>query len=130
MQNLAVFIHDFSVKVSQVLMLGTCIWFICTTKYFDSTIILTPRVLCKMQACRARGVLILPEWESASFGPLICSKNRFFKPFVFDYLIIFSGINFYQPCKNGSGSFGIESLKFRMFAPLICFNKGDEMCPC
>jgi hypothetical protein len=86
---------------------------------FVPPIILIPRVLCKMQACRARGVLIVPEWKSASFWPLICSKNGLFQSFVIDYLILPSGKNFYQPCKNGSGLFGIGDLKFRMFALLI-----------
>ena len=37
-------------------------------------VILVSRVLRKMEICRAKGILVVPEWRSANFWSLICSS--------------------------------------------------------
>jgi hypothetical protein len=88
---------------------------------FVPPIILIPRVLLKMQSCGAKGVLIVPEWKSANFWPMIWTSDGHFKSFVIDYMELPTAISYYIPCKNGSGLFGVENLKFRMLALLISF---------
>ena len=46
------------------------------------------------RACRAKGTLIVPEWPSAVFWPLICPDEKGFASFVkdFNYLPIVEGL--------------------------------------
>ena len=74
-----------------------------------------------MQSCGAKGVLIVPEWKSANFWPMIWTSDGHFKSFVIDYMELPTAISYYIPCKNGSGLFDVENLKFRMLALLISF---------
>lgn len=84
-------------------------------------IILIPRILKKMAYCKAEGVLIVPEWRSASFWPLICEHDGKFCTFVKDMIVLPSEKEYYVPCKNSVGIFGTEDLKFRMIALKIEF---------
>ena len=84
-------------------------------------IILTSRVLKKMENCRAKGILVVPEWRSANFWPLICSVEGEMKPFIFDWMYLPTEKHFYTPCKNGAGIFGNEDLRFNMLALYINF---------
>jgi len=88
---------------------------------FVPPIILIPRVLLKMQSCGAKGVLIVPEWKSANFWPMIWTSDGHLKSFVIDCMVLPTEKMYYIPCKNGSGLFGVEDLKFRMLALLISF---------
>ena len=45
-------------------------------------IILVSRVLKKMESCKAKGILVLPEWRSANFWPLLYANDREMKPFI------------------------------------------------
>lgn len=89
--------------------------------FYVPPIILVPRVLYKMQSCHASGVLIIPEWKSTTFWPMIWSTEGCFEFFIKDWLYLPTEKSYYTPCKNHSGSFGIEDLKFRMLALLIQF---------
>lgn len=88
---------------------------------FVPPVILAARVLRKMKHCRAKGILVVPEWKSANFWPLLTCKNGQFSLFVKDCLILPSNKESYRSCKNGSGIFGIENLRFRMLALFIDF---------
>ena len=90
---------------------------------FVPPIILVARVIKKMQNCKARGVLVVPEWRSANYWPLLCNVNGDFKQFVQDYMYLPINKRYYTPCKNGSGIFGLDDLKFNMFALYITFKK-------
>lgn len=84
-------------------------------------VILISRVLKKMESCRAKGILVVPEWRSASFWPLICPTYGQMKPFILDWMYLPTEKRFYTPCKNGIGMFGTEDLKFNMLALCIQF---------
>ena len=85
-------------------------------------IILVSRVLKKMENCKAKGILVLPEWRSANFWPLLCANDREMKPFILDWMYLPTEKCFYTPCKNGIGIFGTEDLKFNMLALYVNFN--------
>ena len=44
-------------------------------------------VLYQMKSCKAKGTLVVPEWKSAPFRPLLCSFDRplLFQDFVKDF---------------------------------------------
>ena len=84
-------------------------------------VILVSRVLRKMESCRAKGILVVPEWRSANFWPLICSSYGQMKSFVLDWMYLPTEKSFYTACKNGIGMFGTEDLKFNMLALYIQF---------
>ena len=95
------------------------------SQYFGlyvSPIILVSRVLKKMENCKAKGILVLPEWRSAYFWPLLCANDREVKPFILDWMYLPTEKCFYTPCKNGIGIFGTEDLKFNMLALYVNFN--------
>ena len=79
-------------------------------------IILVSRVLKKMESCRAKGILVIPEWRSANFWPLICTNHGEMKSFILDWMHLPTEKCYYTPCKNGTGIFGNEDLKFNMLA--------------
>ena len=67
--------------------------------------------------CKSEGVLLVPEWKSAYFWPLITPDGEKFYPFVLDYLVLDP---FYiNDCKNGSVFTGF--VKFRSLALLFSF---------
>ena len=86
---------------------------------FVPPVILAARVICKMQYCKAYGVLVVPEWRSANFWPLLCDERGCFKPFVKDMMYLPTNKESYRPCKNGVGIFGNEDLRFNMLALYI-----------
>ena len=47
-------------------------------------IVLVSRVLKKMESCNAKGILVVPEWRSANFWPLLCSFYGEMKSFIVD----------------------------------------------
>lgn len=61
--------------------------------YFCLPIYLVPRVLYHAMNCRCKGTLIVPEWPSAAFWPLIYNLCGDFEEFVIDY--------FYFPIMTG-----------------------------
>lgn len=73
-----------------------------------------------MQKDRANGVLIVPLWRSAIYWPLLCSNGNFI-PNVVDWIDLPKNKENYTPCRNGTGIFGTENLKFRMLALRIIF---------
>jgi hypothetical protein len=87
-------------------------------------ICLVTRVLCKMRNCRSRGVLVIPQWRSANFWPLLCTDCGLFKSFIIDWLYLPTEKGCYTPCRNGVGMFGNEDLKFPMLALYIDFSHG------
>jgi hypothetical protein len=84
-------------------------------------IILIARVLKKMESCKARGVLVAPEWKSANYWPMLCGPVGVFRPFVKDWIYLPVNKHSYTPCINGVGIFGNEDLRFSMMALYIDF---------
>ena len=74
-----------------------------------------------MENCRAKGILVVPEWRSANFWPLICSTYGQIKSFILDWMYLPQEKSFYTTCKNGIGLFDTEDLKFNMLALYIQF---------
>ena len=72
------------------------------------------------KVCYAVGVIVVPLWKSASFWPLIWNGNSFIKN-VIDWIDLPVAKEYYIPCKNNSGMFGKENLKFRMLALKVDF---------
>ena len=88
----------------------------CFYGLFVPPVHLVARVLKKMQYCGVKGVLIIPEWRSASFWPLLCDDKGHFRSFVQDMIYLPTKKEYYKPCRNGVGIFGNEDLKFNMLA--------------
>ena len=84
-------------------------------------IILVSRVLKKMESCRAKGILVIPEWRSANFWPLICTNQSEMKSFILDWMHLPTEKFYYTPCINGIGMFGNEDLKFNILALYVNF---------
>ena len=70
--------------------------------YFCPPIYLVPRVLHHARACRCVGTLIIPEWPSAIFWPLICSFGKVFADFVVDVLYLPLGEKLFVRGRRGS----------------------------
>ena len=65
-----------------------------------------------MESCRAKGILVVPEWRSANFWPLICSSYGQMKSFILDWMYLPTEKSFYTACKNGIGRFETEDFCF------------------
>ena len=78
--------------------------------------ILVSRDLKQMQEQKARGILVIPHWPSASFWPLICSETGGFVKNIIDWIDLPILKEFYTPCRNGVGILETQDLKFRMLA--------------
>lgn len=82
-------------------------------------VMLVARVLKKLMACKAKGVLVVPEWKSANFWPLLCKEGGQFRQCIRDCIFLPTDKHSYTPCKNGAGIFGNEDLKFNMLALFV-----------
>ena len=56
--------------------------------YLCPPVYLVPRVLRHAQACRCVGSLVVPEWPSAAFWPLLCVSEWEFQSFVVDAMYL------------------------------------------
>ena len=101
----------------------------CFYGLFVPPVHLVERVLKKIQYCGVKGVLIIPEWRSASFWPLLCDDKGHFRSFVQDMIYLPTKKEHYKPCRNGVGIFGNEDLKFNMLALYIncCVDMYDAL---
>ena len=82
---------------------------------------LISKVLEKMKFDNVKGVMVVPLWQSASFWPLIWNGTSFIDN-VIDWIDLPGQKEYYIPCKNNSGIFGKENLKFRMLALKMDFS--------
>ena len=81
------------------------------------------RVLQKMELDRAKGVLVVPLWNSAVFWPILCPNGNFI-PNVKDWIDLPTKKEFYVSSLTGKGIFGNIDLQFRMLVLSIDF-KGE-----
>ena len=56
--------------------------------YLCPPVYLVPRVLRHAQECRCVGTLVVPEWPSAAFWPLLCVSELEFQSFVVDAMYL------------------------------------------
>ena len=54
----------------------------------DGCIQLIPKVIKHMKRCRAKGVLIVPEWHSGLFWPVLCKNQYEFEHLVKDVFVL------------------------------------------
>ena len=80
------------------------------------------RVVNKMMVDRARGILVVPQWNSAVFWPLLCPNGHFI-PEILDVIHLPSDRRFYVPCQSEKCMFGNVNLKFDMLACYMDFRK-------
>ena len=64
--------------------------------------VLTPRVLRRAEACRARGTMLVPAWVSAPFWPMLCCDGIHWSDFIVDILSLPLILNMFHPGKSGS----------------------------
>ena len=74
-----------------------------------------PRVLSHMRKYNAKGTLVVPQWFSASFWPLLCTQGTFIKE-VTDLVYLPCVKEAYVPSRIEGGFFGVSDLKFSMLA--------------
>jgi hypothetical protein len=95
---------------------------------FVPPISLIGKVIRKMSADQAVGVLVVPCWPSAIFWPDLCPNGNFISN-VSDWFDLPTNMSYYTACSNGKGLFGNADLKFRMLALNLNFrHKGDQRC--
>ena len=58
--------------------------------------------ISRMETSKAKGVLVVPRWESAYYWPLICGEDGVFKEFVKDSLLYADCMNFFENSDNVS----------------------------
>lgn len=73
--------------------------------YFCPPVYLVPRVLHHARACKCKGTLVVPEWPSAVFWPLLCSSEKGFDKFVVDSICLPLGPNLIVKGKAGANLF-------------------------
>ena len=56
--------------------------------YFCPPVCLVPRVLHHARRCACVGTLVVPEWPSAVFWPLLCTVGGVFAQFVVDFMYL------------------------------------------
>ena len=78
---------------------------------------LVGRALRHLRASQAKGVLLVPEWRSAYFWPLLTADGSFFLPFVKDFLLL--DPYFISNCSSRSVFSGFTN--FRSYALLLDF---------
>ena len=74
-----------------------------------------------MESCKAKGTLVVPEWKSAPFWPLLCSFDRplLFQDFVKDFCCLPKPRDMFIP---GGGSSFVYSNKRSVFSCMPRFN--------
>ncbi len=72
---------------------------------------LIPVVLNHIQVCKARGTLVLPEWPSAVFWPLLFSNSSPFKGLISQVLRFGESDNIFIHGKNPEAIFGCSKMK-------------------
>jgi len=71
-----------------------------------------------LRTCKARGVLLVPEWQSAYFWPILTSDGKTFNSFVKTYLLLDPYYLNFCNCDSVFDGFA----KFRSIALLIEFS--------
>ena len=83
--------------------------------WFCPPICMLSRVLLYMQQCCAYGTVILPNWPSSNFWPILCPNGNYIKA-VKDSIVLPSSSEFYSPGRGDRCMFGKIDLPFRMLA--------------
>ena len=68
-----------------------------------------------MESCKAKGTLVVPEWKSAPFWPLLCSFDRslLFQDFVKDFCCLPKSRDMFIPGRGSSFVYSNQSPFFR-----------------
>ena len=92
-----------------------CNSFVCPPPHLISA------VLYHMESCKAKGTLVVPEWKSAPFWPLLCSFDRLllFQDFVKDFCCLPKSRDMFIP---GRGSSFVYSNQRSVFSSMPRFN--------
>lgn len=69
----------------------------------------------KLEKEKCKGTLVIPEWKSSAFWPLLKDDNGSFKTFVKDYYVL-PVIGAVTKGKGNNGVFNKEPFSFRMMA--------------
>ena len=92
-----------------------CNNFVCPPPHLIST------VLYHMESCQTKGTLVVPEWKSAPFWPLLCSFDRplLFQDFVKDFCCLPKSGDMFIPGRVHL-LFIIRKVRFFEQAPVQC----------
>jgi hypothetical protein len=74
------------------------------------------RAIRHLVACKAKGTLIVPEWKSAAFWPLIFSKNFEYKPYAKDVIEFSNTYGIFEQGSNKNTKFGVEPIGTQILA--------------
>ena len=71
-------------------------------------------VLYHMKSCKAKGTLVVPEWKSAPFRPLLCSFDRplLFQDFVKDFCCLPKSRDIFVPGRGSSFVYSKQKVRF------------------
>lgn len=73
--------------------------------FFCPPVYLVPRVLHHARACTCKGTLVVPEWPSALFWPLLCQQGGGFHKFVVDVMVLPSSSELIVSGRSGANLF-------------------------
>ena len=80
------------------------------------------RAIRHLVTCKAKGTLIVPEWKSAAFRPLIFSKNFEYKPYVKDVIEFSNTYGIFEQGSNKNTIVGVEPFGTHILAVLLDAN--------
>ena len=83
---------------------------------------IVPRVLRHLQASKADGTFVVPEWHSSPWWPLLSYDRVIFRPVVTDWLIVDPYPNMIIPAVSGVGLFGDSTPKVRFILLRLKFS--------
>ena len=99
--------------------------FTCDWSNENSWICLPPlmitRILRHMQNCRAVGTMVVPEWKSAPFWPVLCPNGSGFAEFVVDCLTLPNKPDLFLSGVQHHSAFGRGALAFPVLALRLSF---------
>ena len=98
----------------------TCDWSV-DNNWICPPPLLIPRILRHMQNCKAVGTMVVPEWKSAPFWPILCPEGCGFAPFVTAWLMLPNEPFTFLPGVQRQSAFGSEPLVFPVFALRVSF---------
>ena len=82
-------------------------------------IYLIPKVIRHMKRCRAKGALIVPEWLSGLFWPVLCKNQYEFEHFVKDVFVL---PKIHDLSLEGPGQTSVKKKKRPVFSGCPVFN--------
>ncbi|XP_013410234.1 uncharacterized protein LOC106173608 [Lingula anatina] len=77
---------------------------------------LVPKVINHLLGCKAKGTLVVPDWKSATFWPLLQDENSKWKWYIKDIIKFKNGCDICKQGKNKNSYIGSKNFKHQILA--------------